>query len=57
MEENIDSPTCVPVWPIAGVTELKGFDQGDKINDEGVDDLEQTELKDLTDSGMSLCAL
>ena len=50
MEENIDSPACMPAWLTDDITESKG----DEVKvDKGVNELEPRELQDLTDSGMS----
>ena len=54
MEDNIDSPACMPAWLIDGVTGSEGYGKGDEVRvDKGVNELEPTELQDLTDSGMS----
>ena len=55
MEDNIDSPACMPAWLIDDVTGSEGYGKGDEVRvDKGVNELEPTELQDLTDSGMSL---
>ena len=57
MEENVDSPAGMPVWSAApGQADSKG-DKVNIIDDKGVHKLEQKELQDLTDSGVSSFAL
>lgn len=50
-EDYIDSPADMPVWSTAG--ESKG-DKVNTIDDKVIDEHEQRELQDLTDSGVSL---
>ncbi len=51
VEESIDSPGSVPVWSTAGI---QADSKGDEVNDKGVYELEQKQLQDLTNSGVSL---
>ena len=55
MEENVDSPAGVPVWS-TGSAPVQADYKGDKVNiidDKDVRELEQKELQDLADSGVS----
>ena len=55
MEENVDSPAGVPVSS-TGSAPVQADYKGDKVNiidDKDVHELEQKELQDLTDSGVS----
>ena len=59
MEENVDFPAGVPVWS-TGSASVQADYNGDKVNiidDKDVHELEQKELQDLTDSGVSSFAL